>query len=313
MNTQVKAAPEHLLMLNWFELEETRALSVLEEMQAALKLIDEKLSPRRVHEVRVVIRRWYSVWDILKVDNWRDHRYDKKVGKPLTKLNKALGRLRDLDVNIELATAFHAPTVLLSHWRRLRNKRRRKVAEKLASLKAKRIGKELAEHLSRRAYEIERLLIPLSEDEERSATANHTLSPLAKSSYHHLAAYLERCEEEARVMASQHLSYEELHELRLIIKRWRYLLAEFFGLTNLELVKVQQLLGKHHDLVRLREEIENFEKKQNSHLSGDEKKKLKQTTSRITLELARLDDVIEKLKPELPYGLRPYRLSQLIG
>ena len=65
MDTLIKAIPEHLLALNWFELEETRALSILENLKVELKELKGKLSVKRVHQCRVVIRRWYSIWEIL--------------------------------------------------------------------------------------------------------------------------------------------------------------------------------------------------------------------------------------------------------
>lgn len=328
MSALVKAVPEHLLNLNWFELEEARALSVYEELSRSLSDIKNKLSPKLVHELRVVIRRWYSIWEILELDNWQDKYYEKKIAGPLEKINKHLGRLRDLDVNIELAADFQAPVLLLTAWRKKRAKLRRKAAEAIEELKPGKIERRLGEHLSRRAYELERLLIPLPEDQgKKTPSITYPFqSPLEKASYHHIDVFLLDCEAEAKNMAQKDLSAEELHELRLVIKRWRYLLTEFFGLSNIELVRAQQLLGRHHDLVRLKEALLKYEKKQegkparalkkrelSKEQAADQKTKLTESLSRVSLELNRVDDEIKRVKLELPYGLRPYRVSPLIG
>ena len=42
MDTLVKAIPEHLLTLNWFELEEARALSILDDLTVELKELKGK-------------------------------------------------------------------------------------------------------------------------------------------------------------------------------------------------------------------------------------------------------------------------------
>ncbi|HNM48654.1 MAG TPA: CHAD domain-containing protein [Candidatus Obscuribacter sp.] len=328
MSTLVKAVPEHLLNLNWFELEEARALSVYEELSGSLGGINHKLSPKLVHELRVVIRRWYSIWEILELDNWQDKYYEKKIKSPLEKINKHLGGLRDMDVNIELAADFQAPSLLIASWRKKRAKLRRKAAQAIQELKPGKIDRRLAEHLSRRAYELERLLIPLPEDQgKKTPSITYPFkSPLEKASYHHIDVFLLDCEAEAKTMAARELSAEELHELRLVIKRWRYLLTEFFGVSNIELVRAQQLLGRHHDLVRLKEALLKYEKKRERKPARDckkrelskeqlaeQKSKLSECLSRVSLELNRVDDEIKRVKQELPYGLRPYRVSPLIG
>lgn len=313
MDTLIKAVPEHLLSLNWFELEEARALSIFEELKVELKSLKKKLNNKRVHQARVVIRRWYSIWEILEADNWQDKRYVKKIGTPLSLINKELGRVRDLDVNIDLAEDFQAPLELLAAWRKKRNKRALAAEKRIKKLSAGKIAKDLAEHLSRRAYELERLLVPLPEDQESEgpSVSRPFQSPLEEASYHHIDRFLNDCEDEARELASRKLDAEELHELRLIIKRWRYLLTEFFSVTNLELVRAQQLLGRHHDLIRLRQAIEKYSQKTEG--QGGNTKNSQDCQNRITLELARLEDEITRVKQELPYGLRPYMVSTLIG
>lgn len=311
MDTLVKAIPEHLLTLNWFELEEARALSILDDLTVELKELKGKLSPSKVHKCRVVIRRWYSIWEILEVDHWGDENYDRKVKKPLGKINKALGKLRDLDVNINFAEEYQAPLYVLSAWRKKRARIGRKMVQKIAELKPKKVAKNLAEHLSLRAYELERMLLPLPEEEiVMPASEKPFISPLEAASYQHIERFLLEAEAEAKNHAALAKTPVQLHELRLTIKRWRYLLTEFFSVTNIDLVKAQQLLGKHHDLIRLKEMVEKSARK----LKGSQsQKEIAECTTRINLELTRLEDEIELVKKALPFGLRPYKVSKLIG
>jgi CHAD domain-containing protein len=120
-----------------------------------------------------------------------------------------------------------------------------------------------------------------------------------------MGAFLEMTEKSAWLLALEAKSDEELHELRLFIKRWRYILAEFFGLTTLELVKAQQLLGKHHDLTRLLHQL-NLEVER---LGTQKCHGADQARSRISLELAKVLDDIKPVIANLPYGLRPHTVS----
>lgn len=306
--TLTRAVPEHLLALNWFELEEARALAILSELESELKELKGKLTVKRVHACRVVIRRWYSIWEILEQDNWSDEIYLRKVARPLSRINKALGRLRDLDVNLGDAESYDCPPEILAKWRNKRAKLARKVTRKIKEQKPRKVAKQLAEHLSRRAYEIERLLLPLPGEEISMDGAEKPFtSPLEAASYHHIERFLKESEEEARSKARLADSAEGLHDLRLCVKRWRYLLTEFFGLTNIELVRAQQLLGKHHDLTRLTVKIRAACGKK------DKAPAIGPCIGRIEDDLTAIEADLEQIKRSLPYGLRPYKLSTLIG
>jgi CHAD domain-containing protein len=116
-----------------------------------------------------------------------------------------------------------------------------------------------------------------------------------------MVGFLEATERVAHEQAKSANTDEELHQLRLSVKRWRYILAEIFGLTNLELVLAQQLLGKHHDLTLLKEALEATSNK----LKAKNIVGLEEAQSRLVLELRSLTEEIIPLKDNLPYGLRP--------
>jgi hypothetical protein len=82
--------------------------------------------------------------------------------------------------------------------------------------------------------------------------------------------------------------------LRLSIKAWRYLLAEFYGLTNLQLVRAQQILGKLNDLHR----VETLLAESKTPLANEALSKLNEQREKL------LDDFTQ-FRESLPYGLRP--------
>lgn len=304
METLTKAIPEHLLSLSWFDLEEERALSVHADLKAELKGIHKKLSAKRVHQARVIIRRWYSIWEILSADNWQDPQYEKSVELRLSKFNKNLGKLRDIDVNISMAKQFQAPSEFVIMLEKRRAKLEKKLHKKITKPKVKKILWGIEEHLSRRAYELEKMIDPLPEDGELDGPLL-----LDGAAYPHIDSFLRQQEEETKNLSERARTEQELHKLRLTIKRWRYLLTEFFGVTNLVLVEAQQDLGKHHDLTRLRAELSLFENK----CRESRRQSIQECHERIKLELKRLEDEFIMLVHKLPYGLRPYKVSTLIG
>lgn len=315
--------PEHLLNLFWLDQQETAALGVLRDLEK-VRLAKGKLKPGGVHASRVALRRWYSIWEILSADGWEDEFYKRKIEDRLKKVNKALGELRDLDVNLELGRSYSLPEAVLKRWSKRRKKLTGKVRDKIALLKPKKILAAMKMHLGKRYFELD-ATYRKSEKSPKSApvlnssvevmetTASFAMERSAsgaegESAFEHTGRLLEMTEKSARLLAMEARTDEELHELRLFIKRWRYILTEFFGLTTLELVKAQQLLGKHHDLTRLlihlNIEAEKLYPKYSK--SSDFEASVDQAKSRISLELARVFDEIKPVLAALPYGLRPH-------
>jgi CHAD domain-containing protein len=118
------------------------------------------------------------------------------------------------------------------------------------------------------------------------------------SAYKHLEQFVVRQEEISKQLALNAQAPPELHKLRLSIKAWRYLLVEFYGLTNLELVRAQQLLGKLNDLHRITGLLSRFD-----HELVDE------SLSKLTKQQNNLLDEFEQIRKNLPFGLRPRVLT----
>ncbi len=292
MPQKITHAPEHLITVSWLSQEEGRAIVVMRDLEQSLSKVHKKLDTKRVHETRVVLRRWYSIWDILTLDRWQDEEYEKRIGRTLKAVNKLLGSLRNLDVNIAHAKQYSLPEPVIMVWTKKRKKLAEKVSQKIAKLKVVKAVNALKSYVGRKAYELEQYLA-FSEDELKLS--------INDSAYHHMVGFLEATERVAHEQARHAEADEELHELRLSVKRWRYILAEFFGLTNLELVQAQQILGKHHDLALLKLELEKTANK----LGGGSLEGFKEAQSRLLLELSALNEEIKPLKDNLPYGLRP--------
>lgn len=292
MSSKIKHAPEHLIGVSWLSQEESRALHVMRDIEKSLGKAHKKLTLNRVHEIRVVLRRWYSIWDILCLDRWQDDQYEKRIGRAFKELNKQLGKLRDIDVNIALAKEYSLPEAVILLWVKKRKRLTKVVGKKIGKLKLHRAVNSLKTYMSRKAHELAQYLA-FDKDELKLS--------INDSAYHHMVGFLEATERVAHEQAKSAITDEELHQLRLSVKRWRYILAEFFGLTNLELVLAQQLLGKHHDLTLLKEALESTaDKLSNKRIIG-----LEEAKSRLVLELRSLNEEIVPLKDSLPYGLRP--------
>ncbi len=292
MPQKITHAPEHLITVSWLSQEEGRAIVVMRDLEQCLSKVHKKLTTKRVHETRVVLRRWYSIWEILSLDRWQDDEYQKRIGSTLKAVNKLLGGLRDLDVNIAHAKQYSLPEPVILAWSKQRKRLAKKVGKKIAKLNVVKAVNALKTYIGRKAYELEQYLA-FSQDELKLS--------INDSAYHHMVGFLEATERVAHEQAGHAETDEELHELRLSVKRWRYILAEFFGLTNLELVQAQQILGKHHDLTLLKQELAKTAEK----LGGGNLAGLKEAESRLLLEIGALTEEIKPLKDNLPYGLRP--------
>ncbi len=282
-----ETAPPHLREQAWLELEQKTALAIYEDVENVLKkLAKAKLgkepAPKLVHETRVVLRRWESIWTVLERDGWNDKKFWKRTGNPLRKLHKLLGQARDWDVNIELADEYALPDSVRKVFKKERAKAGAKVAKRLAKVKVKRLAKDLLKFLLKRPQQI--------------AVKHAGSSRLFQSAYSHLEPLLAEQEDTARALEAHAHTPSELHELRLVVKAWRYLLADFFGLTNIELVRAQQLLGKLNDLERLSQLVGAIAAQD----AGATRAMIKLQEQKLKL----LSD-FDTLRISLPFGLRP--------
>lgn len=273
--------PPHLDGSPWLMFEQQRALHIYDDLSRTLRKLAKKPSAERVHEARVVLRRWDCIWNVLEADGWSTKKHWKQVGKELKKIRHLLGTLRDCDVNIEVAESLNAPQDIIEKWLNERKSIARKTKKELKNLEVDKLLKRLSTFLLKRPEK-------LRHDFESNGNSG------ADSAYNHLEPFVKAQEEIARKLASAAQTPEELHALRLGIKAWRYLLAEFYGLTNLHLVRAQQILGKLNDLHR----VEVLLAATGSPLANE-------SLSKSNEEREKLLDDFTQFRETLPYGLRP--------
>jgi CHAD domain-containing protein len=276
-----RIVPPHLDGSPWLTFEQQRALHIYDDLSRTMRRMAKKPSAERVHEARVTLRRWDCIWNVLEADGWATKKYSAKVGKELKKIRRLLGDLRDCDVNIEIAESLGAPREIIENWQAERKSIARKTKKQLKNLEVDKLLKRLSTFLLRRPEKLRHVVEKNGENETDSA-------------YNHLEPFVRNQEEIARQLANSARNPEELHALRLSIKAWRYLLAEFYGLTNLQLVRAQQILGKLNDLHR----VETLLTATQSPLANESLSKSNEQREKL------LDDFTE-FRENLPYGLRP--------
>ena len=88
------------------------------------------------------------------------------------------------------------------------------MAKKIGKLKLHRAVNSLKGYMGRKAYELEQYLA-FDEDELKLS--------INDSAYHHMVGFLEATERVAHEQAKSANTDEELHQLRLSVKRWRYI------------------------------------------------------------------------------------------
>lgn len=273
--------PPHIEQTPWLDYQQATVQALCESLSAELKDLHDKPAAKRVHDTRVALRRWFSVWAVLQDDGWESKKFRGKVVRKLRKLLKLLGRLRDWDVNLELAEALGCPPALLAEWAAARKLVRRAVKSGVKHLDTDLIVSRMKKYLTVRAEKLKEKL--------------HTYPEEPLSSYQRLDQSVSEQEQQVRELEATASTIEELHQLRLGIKRWRYLMTEFFGLTNLELVRAQQLLGKLNDYQRLDLLLAERD--------------AAETKAKLQSEKARLLEEFGRIRRYLPYGLRPLIVS----
>jgi CHAD domain-containing protein len=277
----VASIPPQYEESSWLEFELSRARALADALSLELEPLTRKPTAARVHSTRVVLRRWFSVWALLREDHWESGKFKHNVIKKLRRLSKLLGELRDWDVNLELGASFGCPQELLAHWEEERKLIRKEVKDRIGGLGTAKLLMRLRNYLQRHY--------------EKLRTESASSPVKAQSTYERLNEAVTNQEERVKELEATASTPEELHQLRLAIKRWRYLMTEFFGLTNLQLVKAQQLLGRLNDYKRL----ENL-------LIGEE---LPEVASKLKAERERILVEFAGIRGALPYGLRPLMIS----
>lgn len=276
------SSPAHLTSETWVDFELRAALSLLRTMESELKKLKLRLIKERVHKSRVSLRRWYSIWGFLAEDGWEEKKFKKKVLTPLREFLRELGQLRDCDVNMETSEKLDCDVATLEEFQAERKVLKARIEKSLSELDPPKLCSQIENYLLEKAED-------LREQMNLSPNADH-------SAFSHFDVYLAAHEEVVRKLVERASTPESLHKLRLAIKKWRYLLTECMGLTNLELVKAQTLLGEIHDFDRLEPTLE---------MQNDSSGAL----LRLRLQRDSLVREFEELKNSLPFGLRPGNIS----
>src|SRR5262249_43031753 len=229
--------PTHLDETPWLEFEQATVLALCDSLEKELNKLIEKASAKQVHDTRVALRRWFSVWSVLKQDDWQSKKFKRQAIARLRRLLRTLGSLRDWDVNLALGEELGCSKEIVKNWDRERDIARDNVKTTIKSLNPGSLMRRVRKYLKRR---------PLKLRDKWAQTGE----PM-ESAFNHIDTYILAQEDMVRELEARAPTPEQLHELRLGVKRWRYMLTEFFGLTNLQLVRAQQILGRLHDLDRI--------------------------------------------------------------
>jgi len=253
--------------------------------QKALKLKRKKgKSDKRVHNMRVAFRRWYSIWNVLSEEGFDSKSFKKKVGKKLKQAYKLLGAVRDWDVNLNTGQEYGVAEQVLAKWQHERNRVEEEAFAGLKRLKLVKLIKKLSEHIKKRSDKLRKKQGTLGHFNARPRDA--------------IESYLRQTESQTRYLAYNAASLEELHALRLKIKAWRYILVEFYGYSAEPLVQAQQILGQINDLERVRVLLLNED-------SALAEKSIGTVVAKQQELIARIDEI----KLSLPFGLRPINPS----
>jgi len=271
-------SPAHLSQESWVEFEHRAALNLLGALEGELKKLKLRVTPERVHKSRVSLRRWFSVWSFLADDGWEEKKFKKKVLTPLRVFLKELGELRDFDVNIETAEHLSCDEETMEDLKACRKRLKQRIDKSLSELDPEEVIARIENYMESKATDLDEI-IKAEPNKDHSAFA-------------HFDRYIRTHEEQVKKLSEKATCSQSLHKLRLAIKKWRYLLTECMGLTNLELVKSQTLLGEIHDYDRLEAFLEEHE-----HHSP--------ALAALRLERSTRVQEFEQLKVFLPFGLRP--------
>ena len=188
----------------------------LDQIRAAEKHYTRALkkdSVKDIYQLRVAIRRLRMILQLLKTNKAKTLKASEL--KSVNRIWKALGKLRDLDVALENAHAFGLDTTML---KRERKKAYPKILSKLKTGKLDVIIKSL-EKLSKKITD---------EDLKPKSLARKLLKDLDR----------------------KYSSITDLHELRIVLKKTRYLLESLeVPITQFKIY--QTVLGELNDLENL--------------------------------------------------------------
>lgn len=208
---------------------------LLKRMPAVLRQVRKDPTPNAVHQIRTTARRL----EALLREVCPDDEPAQRLAKPLRKLRKRAGRVRDVDVQLATLRHLHLGRNLLH---------RRRLQDRLEELRARHAGKLVASLDAKALAKLGRRITAAAPALRRS---NVIFDPVRLA--------LDRFAALAR--ASGGINRDTLHDFRTGAKRIRYI-AEMAG-TGAEaeqvvqaLKRIQDAAGQWHDLSLLVEAAE---------------------------------------------------------
>jgi CHAD domain-containing protein len=212
-------------------------------LSSSIAKVAKEISPKSVHRLRTTIRKAESLVNYASPDLGRKQ---EKAMKALAGLRKRAGKVRDLDIQMDLLGAIgngstaHDRKVLLEFM----TDKRAKQAERLGSLVGKVQGTKLFSHLDRLAERIKESAVSLESPEAPLTRAETQLSALA-----------------GEFGRQRNAKADLLHQVRIQMKMIRYLAALGEDSTEQqrfleELKSVQDALGAWHDWEELSKTVE---------------------------------------------------------
>lgn len=273
-NGRTKAAN----LVPWVRSESEALTKVAKLVTKELKKLDEQQSTSRIHKARVALRHWFALWETLQTDGWETKQFKKTVNIPLQELLSKLGDVRDVEVNLEIGTQLACPKSMIKVWKAQKKSAKAELKDFLADFDMK-----------KRLNKIKRFV--RKEPHLVSGQVKH--SHLAhEPAQEHLLHILDKQERLSQKLAESPNTPDEFHHLRLSLKQWRYLLEDVFNSSNKQLEKSQDILGKMHDLDRMRPLF-----------LGDEK--LICALANLNESHRKLIEDFDQLRDKLPFGFRP--------
>jgi CHAD domain-containing protein len=231
----------------------------LERFSRALRGIDTA-DTSALHRTRVASRRLRELIPVLQLPS----QTGKKLSRRLRKVTKRLGAVRELDVMLTAIDELHAAYPRLDHALR---RVRAAVVQARADARERLADRLSAEDLQRLARKLERVRADLHRAETSGSTARVPDRRRA-TSWATDARTTRRAERLSSAIAAAGAVYlpERLHEVRLGIKKLRYVLelaSELAGEGRTPALRVlrreQDLLGRMHDLEMLIDRVRDLQ------------------------------------------------------
>jgi len=286
---------------DWLSMEYQIAQEAVSELEGVLVFLKQEEGKESVHDMRVMFRRWYSIWGVLRRDGWETEKYKKGLGRDIRLAYKILGKIREFDVMCSLSKKIGLCDDVVNAFRRKRDNVREKLVKQLSKIDLPKLFKRLSRYLIEREQILDikfkarsRFLRVVG---GKAKAKNRKARKMVESQEHFNIVIAEHERRTADLVARAH-TIEELHDVRLSVKAWRYLLVEFFDTTHPVLVKAQQYLGKVNDLDHLATFLETKKLGLEPHL----------VKKQIQITLKKRDEMrakFDQLKRSLPYGFRP--------